>query len=175
MPFFWFSKLIVTASAFRSCSHGNEWCSILLFRHSWMSRRRSGTVRVAREDLVYSQTRRRKKYATTTKSAIMLNLAWVEAPYIRARRLTVEFGTACSGCGAGSWSFHRLVCLLNRSSSLCWDGCRLRGSSDPRVTMSLAHSRRVASIVVAEAPLPSYSSPFLRLQAKAMNTSLRST
>ena len=56
----------------------------------------------------YSHTRSRKQYATTTRSALMLNLTRADAPYVLARSFTVEVGTACSVLGAGSSSFHFL-------------------------------------------------------------------
>lgn len=156
-PFFWFSRLMVTASASKSWCNGAE-CEINRFwRHNCMSFLRSGTVRVRRDDFVYSQMRSRKKNATTTRSAMMRSRFTVELPKCFPNHCTVEFGIACSGLGAGSSPCHCLVRFRKHWSRFSWSGYLRRGSASPRSTIIPAHWRRVVSIVFAEALLPSSS------------------
>jgi hypothetical protein len=71
---------------------------------------------VVRLDFVYSHTLRRKKNATTIKSAMVGRRPWVDVWNVLAIQRMVEFGRPCWGFGDGSWSRQKVNESLKTAS-----------------------------------------------------------
>ena len=174
-PFFWFSRQMVTASAWFSSSWGESLSSRTPWCHSLMSFFRRGMVRRPAGVGVYSPTRRRKKNAKEIRWPV-IRQCWVGCwPKCVTIQRMVELGRACCWRDGGS------ACLAERRKAVtlgakAWSpGCWRRGSSSPLETMSCAHSRSALSISAPRSGWPLLASPVLRDSAKARNSRVRSS
>lgn len=130
LPFFWFSKQMVMASAVwkEGCVQSSRVCPF----HSCKSCSRSGTVLWLGGTGVYSPTRRRKKKPRVMRSATRSLLCCPLPRWVFTVWRTTELGSACCGLGAGSLRLAAARKVVTARSRLCCSGAVFRGSRKPR-------------------------------------------
>jgi hypothetical protein len=110
-----------------------------------------GIVRRSCDDGVFSATRKRKKKASTMRSATSCRRCDCVVKNVVTIIRIVVLGSACCGSDGGSASLHLSKLDEMQRSRFCCPGDARRGSARFREAMNRAHQRSVSVICVPEA------------------------